>query len=370
MTGLKKTPLHAIHESLGAKMVDFAGFSMPVAYGSIIEEHMTVRTRAGIFDVSHMGEFLVTGAGALGFVNEIVTNDCSRLTPGRLQYTVMCREDGTTVDDLLVFVLAPDRVVLVVNASNIDKDFTHVGTFERRGVEVANVSDEYALIAVQGPLTREVLGACPLFESVAAAIADLPYYRGVEFEYDGSKLLISRTGYTGELGFEIFMPNALAETVWSGITKAGKAHGIAPIGLGARDTLRFEASLCLYGHELDDHTTPLEAGLNWLVKLKKESFCGLDALRRENEQGSKRTLVGFELGDRAIARQGYEIQSGESVVGKVTSGAFAPALGKSLCMGLIDSAANENDAPFHITIRNKSVPAARTPIPFYASRAR
>jgi aminomethyltransferase len=370
LANLKKTALYGVHESLGAKMVDFAGFAMPVSYGSIIEEHMAVRERVGIFDVSHMGEFLVVGDGALDFINEVITNDCSMLTPGRLQYTVMCREDGTVVDDLLVFVLAPDRIMLVVNASNIDKDFEHISGFNRDGIELTDVSDDYALIAVQGPRTREVLTACALFDSVAQAIEDTPYYQGVTFEHEGSQILMSRTGYTGELGFEIFVPNKVAERFWREITQAGQPHGIGPIGLGARDTLRFEASLCLYGHELDDHTTPLEAGLQWLVKLKKKSFRGLDALRLEKEQGLKRKLVGFELDGRAIARQGYDITSDSEVVGRVTSGAFAPALKKSLCMGLVSSAAIEGNKQFEIQIRNKSVPAARTQLPFYASRAR
>lgn len=370
MTDTKKTPLYAVHEALGAKLVDFAGFAMPVAYGSILEEHAAVRGRAGIFDVSHMGEFSVTGSGARAFINRIITNDCAKLAPGQLQYTVMCRDNGTVVDDLLVFCLADDRFILVVNASNIDKDFAHVGGFERgNDVELENTSDDYALIAVQGPRTREVLRDCTLFDAVRSEIEATPYYRGFTFEVDGEEILMSRTGYTGELGFEIFVPNRLAERFWRAISDAGKPHGLVPAGLGARDTLRFEASLCLYGHELDDETTPLEAGLNWLVKLKKDDFKGLEALRREKAEGSKRTLIGFELEGRNIARQGYDILAGGETVGKVTSGAFAPTLQKSLCLGLITSAKADSDG-FEIHIRNKTVPAIRTDLPFYPSRAK
>jgi aminomethyltransferase len=368
LTDLKKTPLHEIHESLGAKLVGFAGFSMPVAYGSIIDEHMAVRERVGLFDVSHMGEFLITGAGAREFVNEIITNDCSKLAPGRLQYTVMCRENGTVVDDLLVYVIADDRIILVVNASNIDKDFAHVASFDASGVEVTNVSDDYALIAVQGPRARELMLSCPLFDTVATAINEAVYYEGFLFAHDGSEILVTRTGYTGELGFEIFVPNALAAQFWAALMDAGRDHGVTAIGLGARDTLRFEGSMCLYGHELDDETTPLEAGLGWLVKLKKDSFQGLDALRTEKESGSKRKLVGFELQGRNIARQGYEVLNSGEVVGKVTSGAFAPALRKSLCMALVD--AHAPDDGFEIQIRKKTVPAVIVPLPFYKSRAR
>jgi aminomethyltransferase len=282
---------------------------------------------------------------------------------------VMCRDDGTVVDDLLVFVLAEDRILLIVNASNIDKDFAHVTSFGDGGVDVKNVSDEYALIAVQGPLTREVLHNCAVFGEVAKEIDETPYYRGFWFDHRGQRVTVSRTGYTGELGFEILVPNALAEGLWNDLMEAGAQQGIKPVGLGARDTLRFEASLCLYGHELDDATTPLEAGLGWLVKLKKDKFRGLDALRREKAEGSRRKLVGFELEGRNIARQGYEVMHGGKPVGKVTSGAFAPALQKSLCMALVASEVGDNE-DCSVEVRNKSVPAAATALPFYPSRAR
>lgn len=370
MSEIKRTPLAGVHESLGAKMVEFAGFMMPVSYGSIIEEHRAVRERAGIFDVSHMGEFVVSGPRAKGFVNEVITNDCSKLEAGALQYSVMCRQDGTTVDDLLVFVLGEDRVLLVVNAANIDKDFRHVSTFPAEGVRVENRSDDWALVAVQGPMSRDVLKACPIFERVKGRLDECPYYRGFTFEHEGEEILVSRTGYTGELGFEIFMPPKEAPSFWEAITAAGSPFGIAPIGLGARDTLRFEASYCLYGHELDDETSPLEAGLGWVVKLNKASFRGIEALRREKEAGPKRALVGFELPGKNIARSGYRVLKDGADVGKVTSGGFAPALEKSLCMASIARSAKDENGRFAIAVRNKEVQAALTPIPFYKGRAK
>ena len=366
----KKTPLTFIHQSLGAKMVEFAGFLMPVSYGSILDEHRAVRERAGIFDVSHMGEFLVTGPRAREFVNEVITNDCSKLAPGALQYSVMCREDGTTVDDLLVFVLGEERVLLVVNAANIDKDFDHVCTFDKHGVKVENVSDSWALLAVQGPMTREILKACPIFRSVKAQLDETAYYKGFSFAYEGDEVLVSRTGYTGELGFEIFIPPPHAPVFWERIVEAGSSHGIIPIGLGARDTLRFEASYCLYGHELDDTTSPLEVGLNWAVKLNKPSFRGIEALRREKEAGSPRTLVGLDLEGRNIARPGYRVIKDGADAGKVTSGAFSPTLQKSLCMALIDRGAKDASTEYKIVIREKQAAAGVTALPFYKSRAK
>jgi len=368
MSDPQKTPLYEIHRSLGAKIVDFAGFSMPVAYGSIIDEHQAVRERVGLFDVSHMGEFLITGGDAKEFVNGIITNDCSALSPGALQYSVMCRENGTVVDDLLVFVLAEDRVMLVVNASNIEKDFAHVTGFSREGVTVTNVSDEYALIAVQGPRSKEVLVACDFFSGVTDQIDQLPYYYGLSYEYRGEEVLVSRTGYTGELGFEVFVPAHLAETLWIDLTVAGKPHGVAPVGLGARDTLRFEASYCLYGHELDDDTSPLESGLGWVVKLKKENFRGLEALRSEKAQGPKRKLIGLELEGRKIGRQNYSVVDGNDEIGAVTSGTFSPTLQKSLCMALVERSAT--DGTLGVKIRGKVAQARLTQLPFYKSRAK
>lgn len=370
MGDAKKTPLYDMHRLLGGKMVDFAGFLMPVAYGSIIDEHRAVRERVGMFDVSHMGEFLVAGPRARSFVNQIITNDCSRLSPGALQYTVMCGEDGTVVDDLLVYAVDEERLLLVVNAANIDKDLDHVSSFDMAGVDFRNVSDHYALIAVQGPKTREVLATCPLFEGVSNRLDDTAYYYGFTFDTHGAEVLVSRTGYTGELGFEIFVPADLAETTWTQIQAAGEPHGVAAVGLGARDTLRFEASYCLYGHELDEKTTPLEAGLGWVVRLGKEGFRGQEALQREKQRGSKRMLVGLELDGRSIARHGYAVMKEGHEVGRVTSGTFAPTLEKSLCMALVEVGAVGNDKGLSVRIRDREVAATRTPLPFYKSRAK
>lgn len=370
MIDTKKTPLAEIHESLGAKMVEFAGFLMPVSYGSIIEEHQSVRERAGLFDVSHMGEFLVKGPRAKNFVNEIITNDCTKLAPGALQYSVMCREDGSTVDDLLIFVLEEDRIILVVNAANIDKDFDHVLSFEQKDATVENVSDSYALIAVQGPLARDVMKAAPVFKDVGRQIDEVPYYSGFRFEFEGAEVLVSRTGYTGELGFEVFVSPEQAPLVWRQLSNAGSKRGLLPIGLGARDTLRFEAAYCLYGHELDDQTSPLEAGLGWVVKLKKESFRGAETLRRQKKEGPPRTLVGFEIEGRNIARQGYAVLKDGLEIGKVTSGGFSPTLKKSLCMASIDREAKTEGAEYKVVIRGREARAELIPLPFYKSRAK
>jgi aminomethyltransferase len=371
MTDIKRTPLAGVHEALGAKMVEFAGYWMPVSYGSIIAEHRAVRENVGIFDVSHMGEFLVTGVGAREFLNRIITNDCSKLKTGAIQYTVMCTDGGTVIDDLLVSAIGDDRFLLVVNASNIDKDWEHVTGFEQKDVRLENVSDRFALLAVQGPRCREVLGSCSLFDDVKEQFETSPYYRGFSFDHDGAEILVSRTGYTGELGFEIFLPPSLAPLFWTEIVRAGEKYGLMPIGLGARDTLRFEAAYCLYGHELDDQTSPLEAGLGWVVKLKKEQqFRGIESLREEKMNGPARSLVGFELDGRNIARQGYAVLKDGESAGHVTSGAFSPTFEKSLCMAYVTREAKIAEGNFEIEIRNKKVPARLTPLPFYKSRSK
>jgi aminomethyltransferase len=319
-----------------------------------------------------MGEFVVSGPDTWAYLDHLVTNDCSRLPADGVLYTVMCRENGTVVDDLLVARLANDHALVVVNASNIEKDFEHMkwaaSGFSRKRVELHNASDEWALIAVQGPKSREVVKAAPMLEPVCARIDSIPYYRWVSFEAGGERVIVSRTGYTGELGFEIFVSPVRARELWDQLLEVGRPFGILSAGLGARDTLRFEASLCLYGHELDDETTPLEAGLQWLVKLGKGDFLGRTALAREKEKGSKRKLVGFELEGRSIARQGYAVMRGDAMVGKVTSGTFAPTLKKSLCMAFVD--ADSVDERLAVQVRAHTVPASRVHIPFYPSRAR
>ena len=370
MSEPKRTPLAAVHEAAGAKMVDFAGWYMPVSYSGIMDEHTAVRERVGLFDVSHMGEFVVTGAGANAFVNGIITNDCSKLAPGQLRYTVMCRKDGTVVDDLLAFVVDDNRMILVVNASNIDKDFEHVRTFDATDCQLDNASDNYALLAVQGPKARDVLKSCDLFSTVGPQLDEAAYYSGFTFDGEGGEVIVSRTGYTGELGFELFVKPDAAPAYWEAIMAAGAKEDIRPVGLGARDTLRFEASFCLYGHELDDETSPLEAGLGWVVKLKKENFHGQQALREQKKNGIPRKLIGLELEGRNIARQGFNVLRNGETVGKVTSGTFSPTLGKSLAMAMIDRGAAEAGAAYEVEARNKTVSAAHTALPFYPSRSK
>jgi aminomethyltransferase len=370
---LKETPLTGVHEQLGARIVEFAGFRMPVSYTSIIQEHEAVRSRAGLFDVSHMGEFLVSGSGARRFVNDLVTNDCDALIPGAVLYTVMCRENGTVVDDLLVYMMGnadEPAYMLVVNASNIDKDFSFISGRLPADVTLENLSKDIALLALQGPASRDIVQHCPLLEPFAGAVERLEYYHFLQGELDGDTILVSRTGYTGELGFEIYVPPRCAVELWNQIMEAGGSHGIAPVGLAARDTLRFEASFCLYGHELNDDTSPLEAGLPWVVKLGKESFIGKEALVREKAEKPKRRLIGLELEGRNIARQDFAVYYNGAAAGSVTSGTFSPTLKKSLCMALVKSESAGTSGEHAVEIRNKIIPAKKTKLPFYASRAK
>jgi aminomethyltransferase len=372
MTEPKKTPLHEVHTALGARMVPFAGFEMPVSYTGIIEEHQAVRNNVGIFDVSHMGEFVVSGPGAFEYLDRIVTNNCSKLAGDQVLYTVMCRGDGTAVDDLLVSRMSDDRALVVVNAANIEKDYRYMqALLPPEGVELVDKSDEYGLLAVQGPRSGDLLKSCPLFESVSGRLDDVGYYRYVRFNASVGEVIVSRTGYTGEVGFEVFVPAASAAAVWNEIAESGGEFGLSPVGLAARDTLRFEAAFCLYGHELDDETTPLEAGLTWVVKFKKPGgFVGMEALEAEKENGSRKKLLGLELDGRNIARQGYPVMRGEEVVGKVTSGTFSPTLQKSLCMAYVDADSVEETGEYDIQVRKKLVGARVTALPFYPSRAR
>jgi aminomethyltransferase len=368
MSTLKRTPLYDAHVAAGARMVPFAGFEMPVSYAGVIEEHTTVRERVGLFDVSHMGEFVVSGPDTWAYLDRVVTNDCSKLPADGVLYTVMCRENGTVVDDLLVTKIAPDRALVVVNASNIDKDFAHMKALLGGRVGLENASDDWALIAVQGPGAYDLVKTTPTLAPVRDEVDGVGYYRWRSFVSGGERFIVSRTGYTGERGFEIFAPPARARALWDELLVSGATLGVAPAGLGARDTLRFEASLCLYGHELDDETTPLEAGLHWLVKFGKPAFVGRDALAREKERGSRKKLLGFELEGRSIARQGYAVMRGQSVVGRVTSGTWSPTLKKSLCMAYVDADSVEDELA--IQVRTHAVAARRVPIPFYPSRAR
>ncbi len=370
---LKATPLKEEHVKLGARMVEFAGFLMPVSYSGIIEEHNAVRNASGLFDVSHMGEFMVEGEGALGFLDNLVTNDCSKLLPRRVLYTVMCRENGTVVDDLLVYRLdspSGPSYMLIVNAANIEKDWEHLQSLPKKNVKITNLSDDFALIAVQGPSSREILNCCPSFSGAKGILEALPYYHHTDFLYGNNKCLISRTGYTGELGFEILVPNDVVSGLWREILDIGARWNIKPAGLAARDTLRFEASFCLYGHELDDCTTPLEAGLDWVVKFSKKNFSGKQALLEQKSKGLEKHIIGLEVEGRNIARQGFDVFRNESQTGTVTSGNFSPTLEKSLCMAMVKSDPAGAGADYSIAVRNKFVPASPTGLPFYRSRSK
>jgi aminomethyltransferase len=359
---LKRTPLYECHVRAGARMVPFAGWEMPVQYRGVIEEHRAVRTAVGLFDVSHMGEIEVTGEHALELVQHVTSNDASKLTAGRAQYSGLMTPRGTFVDDLLVHKIADDRYFLVVNAANVDKDYAYICAQAPAfsGVSVTNRSDELAQIAVQGPRALAVLQ--PLS---AVKLGDLKYYRFAEGEVVGRHALVARTGYTGEDGFEVYLAPEHAPALWDRLLAQGAGEGIVPCGLGARDTLRFEACMHLYGNDIDDTTTPFEAGLEWIVKLDKGPFLGREALDRQRAAGVTRRLVGFEMKGRGIARHGYPILAGGEAVGVVTSGTHAPTLGKALGLGYVPVALAAPGTAIDIDIRGQRVAAEVIPTPFY-----
>ncbi|HQU33296.1 MAG: glycine cleavage system protein T [Acidobacteria bacterium 21-70-11] len=361
-TRLKRTPLYECHLEAKARLVPFAGYEMPVQYAGVLEEHRAVRTAVGLFDVSHMGEIEVTGRRALDFVQYVTCNDASKLTVGRAQYAGLMTPRGTFVDDLLVHKMADDRYFLVVNAANKDKDHAYLcaqcAGFD--AVDVRDRSDEYAQIAVQGPKALPTLQAL-----TAVELGEIKYYRFVEGTVDGAPAIIARTGYTGEDGFEVYVAPEHAPRLWRALLAAGREFGIVPAGLGARDTLRFEACMPLYGNDIDDTTTPYEAGLGWIVKLDKGGFLGREALLRQRGDGVRRTLVGFEMTGRGIARHGYPIWAGGQEVGAVTSGTHAPTLGKALGMGYVPVALSAVGSEFEVEIREQKVAARVVEMPFY-----
>lgn len=358
-TALKRTPLHDVHVALGAKIVPFAGYEMPVQYpAGITAEHKAVRETCGMFDVSHMGEVIVRGPDAIRFVSSVTSNDVSALAVGQIQYSTLLRADGTIVDDLLVYRF-PDHLMLVINASNRDKDIAHLEA-NRAGFDcsMTDVSDATALLAVQGPEAPAIVSAL-----ASVPLDGVKYYWFVEGEVAGVPCIISRTGYTGELGFELYFDAAKASTVWAAIMAGGR---VTPCGLGCRDTLRLEAGMSLYGNELDDRTTPLEAGLNWLVKLgKAEPFLGKDVLLRQHSEGTDRKLVGFTFEERAIPRHGYPVVYGDVVVGEVCSGTMSPTLGIPIGTCYLPTAAAVEGTSFDVDIRGKRVPARVVKLPFY-----
>jgi aminomethyltransferase len=356
---LKRTPLYDRHREAGAKIVDFAGWEMPVQYAGVIEEHRAVRTAAGLFDVSHMGEVRVRGAGAQAFLQGLTPNNVGKLVPGRAHYSGLLTDRATYVDDILIYRLAADDFLVVVNASNAGRDFEWIAAHALNSgedVEVIDESDRYALLALQGPKALETLA--PL---ASPDVSGLKYYGFAEGQVAGVPALISRTGYTGEDGFELYLPPEDAPEVWRRLVEAGAV----PAGLGARDTLRLEAAMALYGHEIDDTTTPFEAGLNWVVKLDKGEFLGRDALAAQKASGIPRKLVGFEVQGRGIARQGHPVVSESGIVGAVTSGTWSPTFEKALGLAYVPPEMAAPGTPLAIEVRGKALPAVVVETPFY-----
>jgi len=358
---LKHTPLHAIHIASGARMVPFGGWDMPVQYSGIIEEHRTVRTRAGLFDVSHMGEAEVTGPGAIPFVQRLVTNDLGRIAIGQAMYTPMCTPEGGIIDDLLVYRLGETRLMLVVNAANTDADLAWIRSHLGPHAAIADISAETALLALQGPRAPAILARL-----TREPVELIKYYwcrEGVEVA--GRRAIVSRTGYTGEDGFELYVAAEDAPPLWEALLEAGKADGLVPAGLGARDTLRLEAGLLLHGNDMDRTTTPMEVGLGWTVKFQKPDFIGADVLRRQKAEGTTRRLAGFVVEDRAIARHGFPILLDGRHAGHVTSGSFGPSVEKNIGLGFVPPAHASPGSRIAVEIRGRAVPAAVTKTPFY-----
>lgn len=358
---LKKIALNDVHEALGAKMVPFAGYNMPVRYSSDIEEHKTVREAVGIFDVSHMGEFMLRGPKALDLIQRVTSNDASKLADGKVQYSCLPNENGGIVDDLLVYRMSEEEYMLVVNASNIDKDWDWISKYNTEGVEMENISDEMSLFAVQGPNTAEALQSLTKID-----LPKMVYYTFDKGEFAGVQdVIVSATGYTGSGGFEIYVKNEDAKKVFDAIMEAGQPFGIKPIGLGARDTLRLEMGFCLYGNDINDTTSPIEAGLGWITKFDKD-FTNAANLKAQKEQGVSRKLVGFEMLEKAIPRAHYEIVNAEGdKIGEVTSGTMSPSMGKGIGMGYVAKDYSKAGSEIYIRIRNKDMKGEVVKLPIY-----
>jgi aminomethyltransferase len=361
MSDLKRTPLYEAHVALGAKIVPFAGFEMPVQYPTgITREHQAVRTAAGLFDVSHMGEFLVEGPGALAFVSHVTSNDPARLAVGQVQYSVFCLPDGGIVDDLLVYRLGEQRFRLVVNGANIAKDWAHVTRLASDfDVTLTDESDDIGLVALQGPAAEEILQ--PL---VDVDLGSIGFYWFEEGHVDGVAGVISRTGYTGEAGFELYVPSDSTRAVWDRLLEAGADRGLIPVGLGSRDSLRLEMGYALYGNDIDEGTSPLEAGLSWLVKLGKDPFVGRDALTAQKDAGLTRRLTGFKLTERGFPRPGYEVICRGESVGPVRSGTLSPSLGYGIGTAYLPLEARVGDE-LRIRIRDRDIAGEVVRLPFY-----
>ena len=358
---MKKTPLYNKHIELGAKMVDFAGFEMPVQYEGVNAEHINVRTNAGIFDVSHMGNFMVRGQDAGKFLQFVTSNDITKLQPGKVQYSTFTNENGGIVDDLLVYQTGENEYMLVVNASNIEKDWAHLQNYltEFEDVQMTNVSEKTAIIAVQGPKSPEIIQ-----KLAEDDVQSMKFYTHTNTTLNNIPVLLSTTGYTGEKGFEIYVDADKAIMVWDAVMEAGNENGLKPAGLAARDTLRLEKGYCLYGNDIDETTTPLEAGLGWISKLET-GFLGSDKLKKQKEEGLKRKLFGFELTGKGIPRKGYAVLNNEGeVIGKVTSGTMSPVLKKGIGLAYLPDAYAEDGKKIYIQIRNKNIEAVTKKPPF------
>lgn len=356
---IKKIPLNDLHEKLGAKMVPFAGYNMPVRYSSDIEEHMTIRNGVGVFDVSHMGEFTIKGPQALDLIQRVTSNDASKLIDGQAQYSCLPNETGGIVDDLIVYKIRDSDYLLVVNASNIDKDWAWISKYNTKGAEMKNISDDICLFAVQGPKAVSVLQ-----KLTKTDLSSIAYYHFALGEFAGvNDVIMSNTGYTGAGGFEIYVNKASSEKVWNAIFEAGKNENIKPIGLGARDTLRLEMGFCLYGNDIDDTTSPLEGGLGWITKFTKD-FTNAANIKKQKEAGVTKKLVGFKMIDRGIPRHDYPIKDASgAVIGKVTSGTQSPMLGIGIGLGYVTTANASPGAEIFIDVRGKALKALVSKLP-------
>jgi len=358
---MKNTALSHVHEALGAKMVPFAGYNMPVSYEGVVAEHETVRKAVGVFDVSHMGEFLITGPNALALIQKVTSNDASKMVDGQAQYSCLPNADGGIVDDLIVYRLEAEKWLLVVNASNIEKDWNWIASHNDVNAEMKNISEGFSLLAIQGPKAVEAMQSL-----TSEDLSAIKFYTFKVSDFAGIEhVIISATGYTGSGGFEIYCKNDEVEQVWNKVLEAGAAFGIKPIGLAARDTLRLEMGYCLYGNDIDDTTSPLEAGLGWITKFTKE-FVNSDKLQQQKTDGIRRKLVGFELQERGIPRKGYAIVDAQgNEVGNVTSGTQAPSVNKGIGLGYITKELSAPGTEIFIQIRKNKVPATVVKLPFY-----
>lgn len=358
---MKNTALSSTHEALGAKMVPFAGYNMPVQYEGVNAEHETVRKAVGVFDVSHMGEFLIEGPNALALIQKVTSNDASKLSPGKAQYSCFPNDDGGIVDDLIVYMLKEDQYLLVVNASNIEKDWNWIQSKNDVGADMRDLSEDYSLLAIQGPKAIEAMQSLSSHD-----LSSIKFYNFIVGDFAGiENVIISATGYTGSGGFEVYCKNSEVKQVWDKVFEAGADYGIKPIGLAARDTLRLEMGYCLYGNDIDDTTSPLEAGLGWITKFTKK-FTNSEALEDQKRRGVERKLIAFELDERGIPRQGYDIVDGNgNKIGEVTSGTMSPSLGIGIGLGYVPPVFTDVGSKINIQIRKNAVPATVVKPPFY-----